>query len=493
MDRNNVVVDIGTRLELFVDDFLIDRLHGTERRLHSPIPQAEVFVPDRPWEGNACGHFTIFEDGDIFRMYYRGADTLYEEGKSTVSPHDRVVCYAESQDGINWTRPSLDLVEFAGSKDNNIIWKGEGSNNFVPFKDTNPETDPKSQYKAITVVGLNGAPKHQRGLIPLGSPDGINWRRLAEEPVITKGVFDSHNLAFWDREQEEYRVYHRDFRVGYDSRGNRNGRDIRTATSPDFSNWSDPVWINYSPGRVSELYTNGVTQYYRAPHIYLGFPTRYIDRGWTQSTEHLPQLKYRRIRGSLSEREGTAVTDGMFMSSRDGLNFDIWPESFIRPGLRLKDNWFYGDNYQNLGIIETESSIIGAPKEFSFYVTEAAHQPGGAKRVRRHTLRIDGFVSLQANLSGGEALTKALKFEGNKLELNFSSSAVGDIRVEIQDMLGQPIDGFALDDCHEIWGDDLERTVSWECGFDISSLSGQPIRLRFVIRDADLFSFKFNK
>ena len=132
---------------------------------------------------------------------------------------------------------------------------------------------------------------------------------MANQGIITDGYFDSQNLIFWDEVRGEYREYHRDF---------VSGRDIKTAVSGDFMSWPDPEWISYSPGRVSELYTNGVLPYYRAPHIFLGFPTRYVDRGWTESTDHLPQLEYRRIRGSRSPREGTAVTDGMFMSSRDG-------------------------------------------------------------------------------------------------------------------------------------------------------------------------------
>ena len=87
--------------------------------------------------------------------------------------------------------------------------------------------------------------------------------------------------------------------------------------------------------------------------------------------EALPQLKYRRLRGSKSQHEGTAVTDGMFMSSRNGYHFNIWPESFIRPGLRVRDNWFYGDNYQNWGLVETKSHIDSAPDEISIYVRRA--------------------------------------------------------------------------------------------------------------------------
>lgn len=479
------VVQVGSRLELFVDRHLIDRMHGAELVLHSPAPQEVSLVFDRPWEGNACGHFTVFRDGDTYKMYYRGAHTVYRTGERAEMPKPRVVCYAESSDGLNWTRPSLGLVEFEGSADNNIIWTGEGSNNFVPFKDANPDAEPDAVYKAVMVVPPLEDVGRPRGIVPLKSPDGIRWTRMSDEPVITKGRFDSHNLAFWDTLRGEYREYHREFRDF------PNGRDIVTGTSKDFLDWTDPVWLGYSPGRTSELYTNGVIPYYRAPHIFLGFPTRYEDRGWTPSADELPQVDYRKVRSSGNLREGTAVTDGMFMSSRDGLQFDIWPESFIRPGLRARDGWFYGDNYQNWGIVETESTIQGARDELSFYVTEAAHQPDTAKRLRRHSLRIDGFVSVHAKMAGGEVLIRPIVFDGGELVLNISTSAAGSVRVELQDAGGYPIAGYGLDDCPEIYGDDLERTVRWEGGGDISSLAGRPVRMRIVLKDADVYSFQF--
>ena len=259
----------------------------------------------------------------------------------------------------------------------------------------------------------------------------------------------------------------------------------------DFLEWPDPTWLNYSPGRVSELYTNQVIPYYRAPHIFLGFPTRYVDRGWNESSKRLPQVDYRRLRASSSEREGTAVTDGMLMSSRDGLNFDVWPESFIRPGLWDTGGWFYGDNYQSWGLNETPSHLKGAPDEISVYVTEAHEQMELTERLRRHTLRVDGFVSVAARLSGGQMLTHPLVFEGGKLALNVSTSAVGDVRVELQDANGHALEGFGLDDCDEIYGDSLERTVSWNASDDVSALAGNPVRLRVLLRDADLYSLRF--
>ena len=466
-------IDIGDRLELFVDDYLIDEISGSTQRLHHPQPQDVACVHDNPWEGSTSGYKTVFQDGDLYRMYYRGSHVIYTtEGFD--DPHPQVVCYAESRDGIHWTKPELGLIAFDGGKQNNIIWEGVGSHNFAPFKDENPDCKPDEKYKALG--------SGDRALYAFKSPDGIHWSLMNDEPVITKGAFDSQNLAFWDTVRGEYREYHRDF---------REGRDIRTGTSNDFLNWSEPEWLEYSPSRVSELYTNQIIPYYRAPHIFLGFPTRYTDRGWAESTKALPQIEYRRLRGHVSEREGTAVTDGMFMSSRDGDHFNIWPESFIRPGLRLRGNWFYGDNYQNWGLVETKSHIDGAPDEISIYASEDSHQ-GDDCRWRRYTLRIDGFVSMQGPLSGGEFVTKPLIFKGDQLVINFSTSGVGGIQVEVQDASGVAIPGFGLDDCPEVFGDALERTVSWKGGADVSQLSGQPIRLRFLLKDADLYSIRFS-
>ena len=470
-------IDIGSRLELLTDSHLIERLTGGARQqLHPPEPREVALRMERPWEGNAVNYVTVFRDGNLYRMYYRGADVIYtREGYR--DGHREVTCYAESKDGIEWTRPILGLFEFNGSKENNIVWDGIGRHNFTPFKDANPAAGAEAKYKAL---GYGETPAG-KGLFRFQSADGIHWSMTPAKPVITKGAFDSQNLAFWDAERGEYREYHRDF---------LKGRDIRTSTSDDFVNWTEPVFLEYSPGRVSELYTNQIIPYYRAPHIFLGFPTRYIDRGWTKAAESLPRPEYRRLRGAKSRREGTAITDGMFMAGRDGLRFEIWPESFLRPGLRTTDTWFYGDTYQSWGLVETKSAIADAPPEVSFYVTESTMQDRTAY-LRRYSIRVDGFVSVAAPLSGGELLTKPLRFRGRRLVVNYSTSAAGSIRVEIQDASGQPLPGFTLPDSAELYGDSLDQTVEWKNGRDVNSLAGRIVRLRIELRDADLFSLRF--
>jgi hypothetical protein len=470
-------IAIDSRRELLVDNYLIDRIEGQAAlRLHQPTIREIVMVFDQPWEGNSSGAYnTIFFDEGRFRMYYLTyRQTLAGEPPS----HPVLTCYAESKDGIHWIKPELGQYEFAGSKKNNIVgldvYDQKNEAIIVPFKDPNPDCKPEERYKGLVNAGSK--------LYAVKSADGLRWSRMSEKPAITRGAFDSQNLAFWDPVRKEYRAYVRDFHDGI--------RDIRTATSKDFLTWTDPVWLEYPGAPTQQLYTNGISPYYRAPHIFLGFPARYIERGWNDSMRALPGLEHRKKRSAQSDREGMALTDCLFMSSRDGLSFHRWNEAFIRPGLRGADNWAYGDNYKAWGLVETKSAIPDAPDEISIYATEG-YWLGKGDKLRRFTIRKDGFVSMNGTFAGGEFTTKPIRFQGNRLVLNFSTSAAGAIRVEIQDADGRPIDGFALKDSNEVFGDDLERTVTWKHGGDLSKLAGKPVRLRFTLSDADLYSFQF--
>ena len=484
------VCDIGSRRELFVDRHLIESLSGgADLRLHQPVPREVSLVTDRPWEGNMCGYITVFQDEARFRMYYRCWSIRLTDEQSrpvfeTVNP--LCIALAESEDGIHWERIGTGLVAYEGSRENNLLWAGEGPeqhgiHGFAPFIDTKPHADPEQRYKAV------GASRKSSGsLFAMASPDGIHWNLMAEKPVIREGAFDSQNLAFWDAIQGEYRAYVRDFREGVGI----GRRDIRTATSDDFIEWTKPQWLDYPGAPDEQLYTNQIIPYYRAPHIFLGFPTRYTEYPWSEAIEALPELEHRRIRSDADMRYGTALTDGLFMSSRDGRTFHRWPEAFIRPGLRHKGNWAYGDNYQAWGILETASDMDGAPPELSVYSTENYWRDTYTV-FRRYTLRMDGFVSIHAPLAGGEMVTKPLRFQGQALRLNMSTSAAGSLRVEIQTPDGVAIPGFSLDDSHPVIGDDLDREVRWQDGADVSDLAERIIRLRFVLGDADLYAMRF--
>ena len=149
------------------------------------------------WEEFCRAGFAKGESGR--RLFNRlSGEAVLEVGEGAEETDDLLA--AESLDGINWKRPSLGLYEFNGSKDNNIVWTGSGGHNFSPFKDTNPAALPGERYKAVGSGRVGGEPV----LLGYVSQDGIQWRQLREEPLLTDGKFDSLNVAFWDSVRNHY-------------------------------------------------------------------------------------------------------------------------------------------------------------------------------------------------------------------------------------------------------------------------------------------------
>ncbi|MFH1738044.1 MAG: hypothetical protein ABIH23_03480 [bacterium] len=470
-------VDIGSRLELFVDDFLIDKLDDAQLELHSP-QRAEIALQlDRPWEGLFCGYFTVIKDGDLYRMYYRGLPDIDKE---------EVTCMAESSDGIAWTRPDLGLFEISGTRENNVILHGDGTHNFSPFIDACPGVSPDRRYKALGSM--------KGGLAAFSSPDGIHWTKMREGPVLTHdkhGEFDSQNVAFWSESEKCYVSYFRKFVDGV--------RSISRATSEDFIEWSDgqlmQFRIPFAEGNeyvvrepngertqtttpAEHLYTNQTHPYFRAPHIYLSFPMRFLPQRRTLSDAQAQATQ-------VHANYGADAADGVFMSTRGSTNpswYTRFMEGFFRPGPD-PGNWVSRTNMAALGVVPT------GPGEISMYYSQHYAQP--SHHIRRCVLRTDGFVSVNAPYSGGELINKPFKFQGNRLILNYSTSAAGGLRVELQDEKGTPIPGFSHDECPLIFGDMIDGTIAWKDGPDVSKLAGQVIRMRLVMKDADVYSFRF--
>ncbi len=238
-----------------------------------------------------------------------------------------------------------------------------------------------------------------------------------------------------------------------------------TCTSEDFEHWTDPVFIEYADDRKEHMYTNGVQPYFRAPHIYLGWPARFVPN-----------------RQKVPEHSAPGVSDAILMSSRDGLHFERWEEGFIRPGPE-PEVWTDRNNYPAWGMIQT------SPQELSLYWTEHYRHP--TMRLRRGTIRTDGFVSVHAGGEAGEMLTRALVFAGDRLVVNYATSAVGRLRFELCDEAGEAIEGYSYFDSEVLFGNEIEHAVIWPGGADVSALAGRPVRLRVQLQDADLYSIRF--
>ena len=445
-------VGIGENRQLFVDDFWIADSTGVDRVLHSPTRQSVALEPEHPWEVGGLSYLIAIPDQGKFRGWYRADPQLQD------SDYNSITCYAESDDGINWTKPSLGLIEFNGSKDNNIVWTEPGIN-LAPFKDANPDAKPEEQYKAFIRV--------KRVMLALSSPDGLRWEIMREEPILTEYPFDTLNLAFWDTWRKEYVGYFRSVAGRGTSDFFKGVRWIRRGTSKDFLNWSPLENIDCGDTPWEHFYTNSCIQYDRAPGTYLMFPSRFVH-------DRIPNPDW---------TYDTGVSDIVFMSSRDGFSFDrSFLEAFIRPGLDF-NNWHDRGIYFEVGILHTSDT------EMTMYGMENAHLP--TQRIRRYTMRTDGFVSVNSGFRGGEFTTNPFTFKGDALELNYSTSAVGSVKVEIQDADGHALPGFGLDDFPEKFGDEIDGKVSWNGGGDVGGLAGTPVRLRFVLKDADVYAFKF--
>jgi hypothetical protein len=467
---------LGMRRELFVDSFLIDRMVGAALKLHAPRDAGTVMRFDQPWEGPWSMYGTVIKDGDRYRLYYRGMPTAkhYEGVEST--------CYAESTDGVTWTRPTLRLFDIHGAKENNVILTERDSKvwTLAPFLDTKPGVDHAQRFKAIACESiLDDKGKRAWALIALTSSDGVRWSRLRDKPVVyndmSKFAFDSQNVAFWSEAEQTYVLYGRS-----NVTEPHTVRQISRWTSEDFVEWSPRVLMRQlhdgRPTEDEQLYTNQTQPYFRAPHLYIAVPARLVLRQ-ALSAEQVTAI-------GADPQQATSISDTAFATSRGGDAYDrTFMESWIRPGVGPR-NWLTRDNYAAYGIVQTGED------EMSVYVHEDYGLP--TAHLERYAMRLDGFASVNAPFKGGEMITRPLTFAGERLVLNYSTSAVGEIRVEAQDEGGAAVAGFTLADCEPIVGDEIERMVRWKGG-SLAGLADKPLRLRFVMKDADLFALQFVK
>jgi hypothetical protein len=471
-------ITIGQRRELFVDHFLIDKLSGTHLQLHAPRDEGIALKFDKPWEGLFSGYATIvtLDDGRL-RAYYRGKAVANKDGSE-----EELTCCAESTDGRIWTKPELDIFEVMGTRKNNVVLMSAhtATHNFCPFRDDRPGVPAGERFKAL------GGTMEGGGLTAWKSPDGYRWQKMAADPVITKAMvpykymFDSQNVPFWSAAEGKYLAYYRVFE--------KDIRRIVRSESTDFLKWSAPVLLEYRnpemEAPIEHLYTNQTHPYFRAPHLYVSIAARFMPGRRVLTDEQAAAIK-------VNPGYFKDTSDAIFMTTRPaegaehvGFYDRTFLEGFIRGGIGAQ-NWVSRTNYPALNVVPTGAS------EMSVFVNQDYAQP--TAHLRRYSMRLDGFASLRSGYAGGHAVTRPLVFSGRELSLNFSTSAAGGVKVGFEDAAGKAISGFSVEDCVTQIGNELDRKVTWKSGTDVSSLAGKPVRLRFSMKDADIFSFEFTK
>jgi hypothetical protein len=378
-------LEIGTRLELFVDDHLVERMTGVAFRLHAPVKQAPAKSP-LPY--GAYG--TIIKDGGLYRAYYRSDIPGYEVGRQTRNADNEpneITCYAESRDGIEWTFPDLGITKIQSSKGGNVILARQVpfTHNFTPFLDTRPGVGPDARYKAL--AGSGGT-----GLVAFKSADGIHWSKIQDGPVIktpssapgTPWPFDSPSPAFWSEAENCYVCFVRTWGQTEPPQTDPDKqfqRRVSRTTSADFITWT-PLADTGANLPLEQLYTSQTHPYFRAPHIYIATIMRF-----TQGIE----------RGEpVTGNNGSSDIVLMTMRAGSTAYQRTFREAFIRPGLDPQ-RWARKANSAWLNVVPTGDA------EMSLY-----HVNGD-----RYTLRTDGFISVNAGADGGEVLTKPLTLAGN--------------------------------------------------------------------------------
>lgn len=464
---------LNNRRELFIDDHILEKFEKTELRLGTPVSGGMALQFNAPWEGRfSGGYVSVVNDGRHFRMYYRGVG----EGQGALG---QVTCYAESVDGVKWTKPDLNLFKVKGSSNNNVVMTGniqQSTHNLSVIYDTRPGVPDTERFKAVGGVASSIRPA--RGLYRYISVDGIHWSRYRDSTALFPDGYgmDSQNVLAWLPEESCYAIYLRTW--SGDKPGDttllKGVRTIARSVSKDFVHWSEPVRMQFGDSPLEDLYTNATQPYFRAPHILISMPFRFSPESRVLSEAVMQAM-------DIDKTMWKGVSDAILMSSRGGNVYARkFLESFVRPGPDQR-NWAARSTIPALGIIPTGEN------EISFFLTRAY----GTKDcyLERMKLRVDGFVSLHAGYHEGYALSRLVTIKGNILKINYSASSIGYVQVVLLDENGNELPGFGKTDAVKIFGDKIDTEVKWKNGKTIKDLSNKPIRIKFILRDADIYSF----
>ncbi|MEE2753216.1 MAG: hypothetical protein VX910_04470 [Candidatus Latescibacterota bacterium] len=472
--------EIGSRRELLVDTTLVDALSNTTLKLHEPVAAGTAIQLDKPWEGPANGPLAVLPVGDRLHMYYRGMTT--DQGDLSGR-----VCVALSDDsGENWTKPELGLTAYEGNKKTNILAYEDGSSvsRIIPWFDTRPGVSPDERIKSISSEPINGEehnafkdPKGPKRAVIHSSADGFTWRRRHEYSQLIsdlKNSFDGGCTLFWSEVEQQYVFYYRFMDTH---------RSVARTVSSDLLTWSDPEPMTYGDSDREHLYTNNTEPYFRSPHTYIAPCARFMQGRRVLTEDQSASINLKTSQGIRYDGDCSEV---VLLTTRAGsTHYDrTFMESFVRPGPGYA-NWVSRTNYPFTGI-----SPYG-PDHMQMFV--ARHYMQDSWHAERFLLRTDGFASVNASYSGGEMITKPFTFQGTELEINFRTGASGSLQVELQEATETSSPSHLLAESDEFIGDEIDRTVRWRSSASIQDFEGKPVRLRFLMKDADLFSLKFNQ
>lgn len=462
----NEVINIYSDKQLFIDDYIIE--NSTANRLyHEAEKDSIIFTRNfvRPWESKRVGLYgSVLNDDGVLRMWYRGVSDAGEKS----------ICYAEVNEEGSWSRKDVNLIEYPGFPQNNII------------RVKNEFDFPLANIDIASVVKVGAAYRmllyeiNDNIYSSFESLNGFDWTPVQRNCIDNKGssFSDVCTMAYDDRNEEFITSY----KVPYFYTSNYFVRQHFTSTSSDLANFEG---VTYQPGLSDQRYFNHYSEIFGQTStscvesygvgLFPYFGT-YIGFNW---------LFY------IKNKYGNAYDDGpiepQLVFSRD-LN-SPWqiPETKSILPLGGPADW-------DKGMIFTANTPLVTSDKFLMYYSgwDNWHSPFYTKNcnISCASWRLDGFVSLHSEEIEEIVETKLLSFEGRSLVVNADASN-GRILVSLADEWGEDIPGYSFYDCDQINVSDVRRTVTWAGKNDLTMFEGEVIRLRFLIENADLYSFQF--
>ncbi len=512
-------LEIGSHSQLFIDDHIVESAVGVHRQLHRPTRHEgnPVLQADMPWEqgGNGVylyGGTVMYDEEDrVFKMWYRTASVERGSDGSEVQGAYKA-CYAVSEDGLRWERQLLGLVEYDGSTQNNMLPPAQGAMEQIRrpnlLKDYD-DLDPQRRYKIAYMDKIDGRWALSKGY----SPDGIHWTMNVGNPSFFERPVAPNGILFgWDPKKGQYVHFHRkseSIRADVDGRFTRSRVATVRSTSKDFEEWGDTKEVirrsesdppGWSPAHGVDLAAILYTE-----DLYVGF----IDTCSTHWVEDVPDDLWDVHRSEFPDYRTEILI------SRDG---DEWTRvaphwEFMRRGL-----WGTWDGSlvglakpivldDEILIYYTGSNLPGGVAGEGHPQHDLVHKEVGSQRlgfaIGVARMRRDGFASLEGYEPTGTLTTGPVLFEGDRLVINARapdrrfgtdstpSTPYGRLTVELLHADGEPLPGFSAGDSDAFTGDEVRHVATWRGDSDLGSLQGRPVRLRFHLTNAALYSFRF--
>lgn len=459
---------------LFLDDHDIAEMRNVRRRRHQGKKSGAVLSPECPWEAQRVYCFgTVLGDADHgYRMWYISRLGPGNSGRcpGLADPGD-MVCYATSEDGLVWDRPSLGLVPFDGSNQTNILFV----NGHCPSVDYDPSAPAMERYR-MAVHGWG----EDRGYTLRYSADGLRWQYYRESPMFGETVRNEVMCIARDPRSSRFFAYHRRWADNYKPRR----RVIAASWSDDFRHWSPARLIVVPDSR----------------DVRAGFSERlgtefYDMSGFWYESQFVGLLPVFIVQSYEPERResGSNVSpwdgpiEAELVHSRDGMDWHRYDDR--TPVLPRGE----GDAFDAGCVLGLSSRPVVLDEEIRIYYTGVNTTHGGVMPPKTVSVglarwRRDGFVSLSAGSERGRVETVTLDPSGSSLCVN-ADVGDGELAIELVNADGTVVPGYSSEDCVPIRADSTKHVVEWRGRNGVDA--GKPVRVRFTMRNTELFSYWF--